>query len=79
MMLAGRTALSVEMSTSRSTPYLIAVSTTLLRAQHIVRDRFLDIHFHQRDMLVRRRMKDDLRLMLLEDLLQAAQRRAHPQ
>ena len=40
----------------------------MTRAQHIIRDRFDDIHFHQRDMLVSGSMKHNLGLVLLKYL-----------
>src|SRR5687768_9791199 len=43
----------------------------IARADHIVRDRLFCIRFHQRNMLVRGGMKDNLRLMQPEHLLDA--------
>src|SRR5687768_11820562 len=43
----------------------------ITRADHIVRDRLFCIRFHQRDMLVCSRVKDNLGLMKLEHLLDA--------
>ena len=45
----------------------------ILRAEHVVRDCLFDVGFHERNMLVRRSVKDNLRLVLSENFFNAIQ------
>ena len=64
----GLTALSVEMKTNRSTPNSAASSTRMRVPDHVVAHRLERMRLQHRDVLVRRGVEDDGRLVLLEDL-----------
>ena len=68
MMLVGWTALSVEMKTKFRTPNSWARFGQHLGAADVVADRFADVQFHQRHVLVRGGVEDDLGTELCEEL-----------
>ena len=68
--MAGRTALSEEMNTNRSTPTATAASATLTRAEDVGSDRLHRVRLEQRDVLVCGDVEDDLRSQLLEPIEQ---------
>ena len=67
MTLVGLTALSVQIITKGSTPYLSAASAQRLRAQDVVLDGLAGVELHQGDVLVGGGVDDHLGLVLLED------------
>ena len=66
---AGRTALSVEISTSRSVPSRTGCLDNISRPDDVVGDGIFNIAFHQRDMFVRRSMENHLRTEIGENTL----------
>ena len=67
---SGSTALSVEMSTNRSAPNSTATSATAACREHVVPHGLERVRLHQRHVLVRRGVEDDLGPVALEDLPQ---------
>ena len=70
MTLEGFTALSVEIRTKRSTPWRVGGLRHDPRAAHVVLDRLAGVLLHERHVLVRRRVEDDLRPVLAQDLVE---------
>ena len=64
--LDGLTALSLEISTSAPRIRRARGVDDVLGAEHVVRDRLLEVLFHQRHVLVGGRMEDDLRPDVIE-------------
>ena len=67
IMLAGRTALSVEIITKSSTPYLIAATAVCQSTKDVVFNCRKHMSFHQRNMFIRCRVIDDRRSILFHD------------
>ena len=67
IMLVGLTALSVEIRTNRAAAGGAARLDDVLRADDVVGDRLFGVLFHERHVLVRRRVEHDLGLHPVED------------